>query len=57
MPTNNLSLTLGRGREEEEEEEEDWHEEKETESIRTKCPAHGERTAKMGNRGDREMEG
>lgn len=41
MPTNNLSLTLGPGREEEEEEK-DWHEEKETGSVRTKCPARRE---------------
>ncbi|KAK5892806.1 hypothetical protein CesoFtcFv8_013157 [Champsocephalus esox] len=50
MPTNNLSLALGPGREEEEEEDEE-----ETGSARTKCPAQGRETQKMGNGGDRKM--
>lgn len=43
MPTNNLSLTVGPGSEEGEEQEgeKDWHEEKEAESMRRKCPAEG----------------
>lgn len=50
MSTNNLSLTLGPGRKKVEGVGGwgDWHKEKETESIRTKCPAQRGENAKDG---------
>lgn len=55
MPTNNLSLTLGPSKEEKEEEEEEKQGGGVDRERKDKVSSPGER--KMGNRGDRKMEG